>query len=483
MKVLFVYTVAGDVSTRARILPNWLSIHTGMSYVAAALKQAGHQCALAVVSERGWRRLLRRRITEYGPGMVCFTAVASQYPFVQQVARYVKKIAPQMFLLAGGTHVSLNPESCVGEPFDAVCVGEGELPTVELAGLLDAGDDPRGVPSLWVAQDGEVTRNPTRGWVADLDAFGFPDREMWREWVDPSGDNFAMVLLGRGCPFSCTYCCNHALRRLAKGAYVRYRSPEKIVEELEWLADYLPALQTAYLEVETIAVRPDWAIDLCDQLRAFKSRTGRGISFGANVRITPSLDPDPLFEAMRKAGFTFVNAGIESGSERVRKEVLRRNYSNEDVLRVFESAKRHGLEVNSYVMIGFPGETPADFEETIELTRRCQPGSVDFTIFYPYPGTDLYEVCRKRGVLRCEAAGYRERVEPVLDLPEFSRRQIMRHYRWFQWDVYKDKVPLRQALSRLVKFNLQRSALARRGVALLHRLGLWKGQRGERRSL
>lgn len=101
----------------------------------------------------------------------------------------------------------------------------------------------------------------------------------------------------------------------------------------------------------------------------------------------------------RKANFRFVNIGVESGSERVRREILRRNYSNNDVINFVKLARKHDLQVAFFNLIGIPGETLADFKETIEINRKCKPEWVLPSIFFPYPGSDLYFSCKKQGLL------------------------------------------------------------------------------------
>ncbi|MCJ7653279.1 MAG: hypothetical protein MUO75_06225, partial [Actinobacteria bacterium] len=121
-------------------------------------------------------------------------------------------------------HASLNPDDCLKSSFDAVCIGEGEYPTLELVEHLERGLSPTGIPNLYLKRGENIERNPTRPFLRDLEGLPFPDRDMWVPWV-ANPLSRPSVLVGRGCPFQCTYCCNHALGRLAEGRYVRLRSP------------------------------------------------------------------------------------------------------------------------------------------------------------------------------------------------------------------------------------------------------------------
>ena len=235
MRVLFVYSLRDGLTPR-RPLASLGDIHIGISYVSACLKARGHSTRLVVLgSETESRSLaaLEAAVAEFDPQLVGFTAVSTQFPFISAAAARLKQRWPGKFLVLGGVHASLRPEEAMQGAFDAVCIGEGESPTAELGEQLAAGRAPQGIPNLWIRQpDGSVERNPTRDFVPDLEQLPFPDREMWHDWVMAKRLTQQVILPSRGCPYNCSYCSNHALRKLAGGKYVRLRQPASIVQEL-----------------------------------------------------------------------------------------------------------------------------------------------------------------------------------------------------------------------------------------------------------
>jgi hypothetical protein len=248
------------------------------------------------------------------------------------------------------------------------------------------------------------------------------------------------------------------LRKLAKGTYVRYRPASDVVAEIEELTAQNPKLREIYFEVETIGTRRDWILDLCARLADLNYRRSEPIRYGVNLRVTPDCDFEDVFAAMRRANFTFVNIGLESGSERVRREVLRRNYSNEDVLRTVAQARTHGLQVSLLNMIGLPGETIADFEMTVQVNRACRPDWHGTSIFYPYPGTEICALCAREGLLAGRtASGVIERTRAVLELPGFPRAEIEKRYVWFDYDVYKGVRPLHRILRAVLAAKVRSS--------------------------
>lgn len=402
-----------------------MNIQMGISYIAAALQQNHHHVDLFVVTHSGYEKALDSVIYDFKPGLVCLSAVFREYETISRLARYLKTTHPEIFILAGGPHVSLNPEMAIQESFDAICIGEGEFPTLELVEQLEQGITPQNIKNLWFKTKAGIHRNLIRPFNQNLDQLPFPDREMWQKWI--SANSFHYVLVGRGCSFNCTYCCNHALRRISEGKYVRFRSPENITAEITVLQQQFPDISHIYLEVEAINLKPDFLTDFCNHLAEYNQTIDRKISYGVNFRIIPGQDIRSIFGLLQKANVNEINIGLESGNERIRREMLKRNYSNSDVLQTVKTAKEFGFSVMLYVMVGIPTETPGEFQDTIDLAKECCPDVAQLSIFCPYPGTALYQYCRKYKLI---PPGHKDqgRYVPCMDLPGFSKEQILRQF-------------------------------------------------------
>ncbi len=441
MKVLFVHS-EDDHYSLDKPLEGHERMQFGISYISSLLKGEGHETKL-VVPTRMNPDVLLEYVDDFEAGLVCFTSVYTEFSFMSELARRLKKARPDTFLLVGGPHASLEPDDCLRGAFDAVCVGEGERATLEIAGQLELGRFPSGIANMYIKRDGEVERNEPMPFLEDLDSLPFPDRDMWLPWMSNPYSR-PSVLLGRGCPFQCTYCCNHALARLSGGRYVRLRSPENIVAEILDLKAIYPFMSEVYLEVETLGFNQEWAIELCGCLERMNSTLEIPVAFGSNLRVTPNSRYDDLFEAFKRCGFRFINIGLESGSERLRRDVLKRNYSNENIIDAVRGARRHGLQVGIYNLIGIPGETRRDFKDTVKVTRACQPDWFLLSVFFPYPGTELHAVCREQGLLDRMVHEGLERRRPLVNLPGFSKRQIRRRYTWSHLLFYGGHRPARE---------------------------------------
>jgi len=178
MNILFVYSLQ-EIESIRKPLRSQEQIQFGISYISALLKQYDHQTKLVVLSrtsgDKNNRKILHKHIDEFKPGLICFTVVFSEYGFIAGIANYLKKMYKNIYYAIGGVHASLNPEDILNDDFDAICIGEGEYPTLELAASLEKGIEPSGIKNLWIKHDGQIERNPTRPFIQDLDVLPFLD--------------------------------------------------------------------------------------------------------------------------------------------------------------------------------------------------------------------------------------------------------------------------------------------------------------------
>lgn len=440
MNVLFVATYKGHKYRKGKpAISNFLS-NPGISSIASVLKQAGHKVRLLVVCGNTPSAVIDQTVTEFKPKLVGFTSVYSEYDFVKQIAQEIRRKWPELSLIAGGVHVTLNPDKTIKDSWDAICVGEGEYPMLDLVNRLEAEEPWNNIDNLWCKTDAGIKRNKSRPFIEDLSTLPYPDREMWEPWVKPKPKQ-ATILLGRGCPFQCTYCCNHALRKLAPGKYVRIRSAEHVLGEVTDLLKKYPFLESIRFEIETMGVHSEIVIDIAERLNALNQTREKPLSFDINLRIVPRHDFGPLLHALKKANFNRVDIGLESGSESVRKKYLKRNYSNNDVRNATAAIREAGLAVSMYVLVGIPGERFEDYLETEALLRELQPEGLSSYIVFPYPGTAMYRAAKEQGLIS-ETPDFRsERARPTMDLPTFPAKKIQNAFDWLPYNVYRGHRP------------------------------------------
>ncbi|MDD2753532.1 MAG: radical SAM protein [Candidatus Portnoybacteria bacterium] len=443
--------------------------NVGLAYLAAVLKRGGHSVGLFEVND--WAADLPRFlavIKNQQPSLVGLTANSHQFVYVKELAREIKKTA-DVFIAVGGVHAILKPESFVDETaIDAICVGEGEASFLELADRLAGGREYFDVKNFWFRKGKEMVKNELAPLAGDLDSLPMPDRTIFRYFAEP-GKKTPRFIFSRGCPFECTYCCNHALKKIYKGpgGYVRWRSVELALREIEQLKSRYD-FNYFKLDDDTFSLNKIWLKEFCEKL----IKKNWGLTFECNIR--PGTIDEEGTELLKEAGCRMVKIGIEAGNSDLRRRVLSRYFSDEDIIKTFALAKRFGIKTFSFNMIGVPEETSATIADTVKLNQEIRPDFMQVTAFYPYPLTVLGELCSAKGYIGGDSEdSYMEK--SALTLPTISRREIERAVRNFKFNVYwayNKKKALAEIGERLKKRVIKNP--------VLHQLAKW-GYRGARK--
>lgn len=427
-------------------LPDWDKIPYGLAVIAACLERAGHEVRCWVVCPKTpLARIAREIVDEFRCDTALAGSVSTEFPLISVLCSQIKILKPSIPILVGGVHASLRSADCLSRSaVDAVCVGEGENAALAWVDAIARGVQPRSIPalSIKIPVTHEIDRTPPAPFRTDLDDLPLINYEHWARWVDPK-NRVVRVVVGRGCPYSCSYCSNHALRRLQAGPYVRFRSPAHILSEIEMLLRRFPDLQSIYLEVETIGASIPWLLEFCDALKAFNATLQHPIEFRANLAVTSHLLQDDgrlhaVLNALRAANLVCVHVGLESGSERLRNQILNRPlYTNADLIRFCRIARQHGIDVSLYMLIGVPTESPADARKTSAVARACTPHEIFPSIYYPYPGTELHSLSSRMHLIDANALGTKaERSRVYVRINGFPRWRVFLEYILMPWRVF-----------------------------------------------
>ncbi len=407
MKVSLAYLVIDS--------PQDTGYNYGLGYVAAVLKEAGHQVEYAVLNTPDDVTRFIGQAERFRPGIVGLSSTTAQFPHVQSIAHAIKQ-RWTCFIVCGGVHPTLKPECLHEAPaLDAIVRGEGEYPLLELAQALEQGVDYRSIENVWSRDGGAVIETPMRPFLADISALPYPDKTSldYQSVIDRAGGANRFIF-SRGCTFGCTYCSNRALSQLSEGPYFRQESPARAIEYIrrdrEWFR-----FSRIIFDDDTISLNKAWFSEFFERYR----REFR-YPFTCNIRVD-TVDEDML-RLLKAAGATMVAVGVEHGNEEFRRTVLKRFMANQDIIRTFDMCHRLGLQTYGQVIVGFPHETRKLFLDTVRLCRRLSVRN-PVSIFQPYPGTELGQVCQTSGVLPSKAV-FRERREAVISYPAFSRDDI-----------------------------------------------------------
>ncbi len=362
----------------------------GILYLSSVLKQAGHETALAVISEEDVLATAR----SFRPDVVAY----SLHTGVQQYHLAVNNRLKQeraFFAAFGGPHPTFFPEMIEEQGVDGVCLGEGEAALLNLVQRLENGQPLSDLKNWWLRHNGQIQRNPLAPLIADLDTIPFPDRELMRSkeyLLKYPGQR--SIMTARGCPYRCTYCFNHAYVELygGEGRRVRRRSVDNVIEEaLQLKLDY--GLQFVYFADDTFNLMTEWLAEFAD-----KYPTKVGIPFLCNIRA--NVVTEERMRLIARAGAYSVCMGIETGNERLRNTVLKRGMTDEQIYRAARIIHDLGLKLYTTNILGNPGSSLEDDWQTVRLNQAVRPHATSVTLLQPYPRTEIREYAASLGLIK-----------------------------------------------------------------------------------
>ncbi|HEY5502706.1 MAG TPA: radical SAM protein [Candidatus Anoxymicrobiaceae bacterium] len=393
MKVTFVYPDYFETQeTRAEPQGR---VYLGIGYLSSVLEQAGHSVDLVHLVAPAARGELIDRLRQSAPGLVAFSATTLQFSKVRELAGWVKEDLA-LPVACGGVHPTIDPEGTIAEPaIDYICVGEGEAALLELCDALDAGGAVESIASIWSKRDGDVVRNPVRPLVEDLDSLPFPKRDLFEVKDFAANQKKRLTMMAsRGCPFDCSYCCNHIQKAIYPNGkkYVRFRSPANVVAEIESARAVDPSIEQVRFDDDILTLDRRWFREFASM---YKERVG--LPFICNGRV--DLLNDEMVALLADAGCSAIAMGVESGNLWLRKNVLGRPMPDDKILAAFALCHEHGIPTVSLNMTGFPHETLAMALDTVKMNSAIEPDLAQVTALCPFPNTRIHDVCAEGGML------------------------------------------------------------------------------------
>jgi len=402
MRVLFVYPS----------IDSPLGFNHGLAAMSGILKAQGHDTRLIHVCEElepiPTPDEMVARVREIDPGVIGFSCMSQQYPWARDITRHLKENGIDVPIVVGGVHCTMVPDEVVMHPeWDGVFVGECDAAFPEYVRRLEAGEDVSDCPNLRFLRDGKPVNNAV-GPFPDIASFPPKDYDLFDvEGILDAKNGWVSILTSRGCPYQCTYCFNREIVDLYKAdqavtttrEYLRHYSPDRIIDEIADLDRRFPGkLKTIIFDDDLFTLKRDYVQEFCSKY----AEADLSIPFVVNAH--PQVFDDTTATALAHAGCMIVKYGLESGSHRVRKEVLRRPMSNDKIAKAFAAAHRQDLHTSAFIMAGLPTETREEIEETLQLCADVEMGRFRWAIFFPFPGTAAHALSEELDLIDEEKA-------------------------------------------------------------------------------
>ena len=391
----------------------------GLGYLAEAVRRAGHEAVIVDALKDGLgETALLARLEALSPDAVGVLLFTKDLVIVRSFLRRVRRVLPRAVTLVGGPHPSAVPAETMdyfGDSVDYAFAGEAEAGLPLLLTFMESGvsGQPRAPGLVW--RDGSAVRANPRVFEDRLDA----GRVAW-DLIPPEsypraphGAYFrqfpvAPVVTSRGCPFQCTFCAAGCV----SGRKVRRRSVENVVDEITFLRER-HGVREIHIEDDNFTGKKEYVLSFCEALR--RSAPGVAWTCPNGVRID-TIDREML-DAMKASGLYFLSIGVESGSDRIlraMKKSLTRERIEEKVRLVHET----GIGVSGFFMLGFPGETKDEMEETVRFALRLPLSRASFANFQPFPGCEEFARLRESGELPVDWESF----APTLQSTTYSPR-------------------------------------------------------------
>jgi anaerobic magnesium-protoporphyrin IX monomethyl ester cyclase len=389
-----------------------------LMYAAGACEDGGAECRLVdfPAEDLGWDDL-RELLAEFKPDDLFLSITTPSLSRDLLAAPLAKEILPGARVFAKGAHFQVHDLDTLEKhpQLDGTLRGEYEETCREL-GRGAAMADVLGL--TWRDREtGALTRNDERPFEQDLDKFPFPARHLTKNELyrrPDSGEAQTTIITNRGCPFHCIYCLANAVA----GTKNRYRSVANVIAELKDCVEKR-GIRSFLFRSDLFTQNKKWVKELCQAILDEKL----DIEWACNSRVdTITLD---VAKAMRAAGCWIVAFGVESGDDEALKKMDKGGAaSREKAFEAVAICREAKLKSSVYLLMGLPWDTAESIEKNIRFGQELDPDFLEIFYPYPFPGTPLYEMAVKDGLMEQGAIPPDAYSQPAIPALSLTREQL-----------------------------------------------------------
>lgn len=463
IKVLFVYPNRETV----------LRIPLAVSILSAVLKKAGHQPILldttftgkrfetdiqysekkgtvkksdiesyiGVLDQRSLETIVKEAIDIHQPDLIGVTLLERNYSNAMETIRLLKKYSNAP-VLVGGIMPTIAPETVIkADGIDMICLGEGEGPVVDVADAIATGKPLNNIQNLWVKEDGRIIKNPLRQLITldtlpDQDWAIFDERHLFRAYKGEVYRNGSFEF-ARGCTKVCSFCVAPKLRTVQGqlGKYHRFKKPERVIEEIIAKREKYDLNLIHFGDTDFLFGMKE------DVLEAFTRLYKEHIDLPFLIQTGAEAINEKKMKLLKEAGCDNISVGVESGSSRVRKQIINKFVSKERIIKSFELGRKYKIRMTANYMLGVPDETEEDIRESIKFNRELNPPAISVFFFTPFLGTELYDVSLEKKYIKGFNPKTNVHKESPLEMPHLPKASIDELMEEFieDFNTYKDE--------------------------------------------
>ena len=357
----------------------------GLAYIAAVLRD--NNVEVKILESNAYdlnHKQIKESIEKYNPDIVGITSTTSLIEEAHEIALLCPS---KIKVVIGGIHASSMPEETLKKfkRFDYLIKGEGEFTMLEFI----QGKNISKIKGISYRKNGKNFHNPPRELNTDLDALPFPARDLL-----PMNKYFSVgakqepsdyILSSRGCPYQCIFCADH----LVHGRRFRFRSPENMIKEVEEI--YKRGVRDWDFVDDNFTLLPERVDKFCDLMvkKGLHKKMSWRCSNGIRAdRVNPSL-----LRKMKKSGCYMVSLGIESGNEKILKN-MKKGINLEKIRLAINWCRKARIETRGLFMFGNLGENEKTMQDTINFSKSLDLDTATFHITIPFPNTDYWKIIK-----------------------------------------------------------------------------------------
>lgn len=340
----------------------------------------------------------------------------------------LKELYPDSFVILVGTHPSALPDETLSNSIriDAVARHEYDYIVRGVARAIRDSEDPYGVEGLTYRKDGMIQSNPDMPYITELDEIPFLSEFVYkhlnyRDYFFAAGEYpEVQMFTGRGCMAHCNFC---VYPQTMHGHVYRMRSPENVVEELEYIAKSFPDVKEIVFEDDTFTMKKDRVLEICRLI--VEKGLNKRFRWLCNARVNLDLE---TMKAMKAAGCHLIIPGIESGSQVILNNI--KKGTNLNLIHEYvKNAKVAGLQIHACYMVGNKGETKETMKETLRLALELNTDTAQFYPLLPFPGTEAYYWAKSNGYIHGNYTDYVKEdgtINCLLELPGITGEEMVK---------------------------------------------------------
>ncbi|MBN1823311.1 MAG: B12-binding domain-containing radical SAM protein [Endomicrobiales bacterium] len=429
----------------------------GVGYVASAVEAAGHQVSVIDNFIENLReKEIIKRVAGYGADIVGLSFGSENRFEAFSLSEKIKKVLPDALVVAGGPHPTLAAEDMLKNigSVDIAVIGEGEEAIVDLINLKCGRKEAGKIEGVAYRDAGKIKLASPRRQISDLDSLPYPARHLFGDWPEKSGIlirgkslRIGHLMTSRGCVFKCNFCSESRIWQNK----IRFRSPESVVGEIRHLVDEWK-MQAYWFYDSVFTTDPRRVIDICDLI----IKRGLVLPWRCNIRVD-NMSKE-LLAKMKEAGCYLVGLGVESGSDRILKEVINKRINTGQVRDCIRWCKELDIIPHAFFVLSHPTEGMEEARLSIDLMKEFYVekegrGSVGLGIMRIYPGTDIEKKAHDQGILPKDYSWTKrykdlESLPMQGDVPVYTDRLSMKEMSGliFQWqqiscDPFLKRIP------------------------------------------